>query len=1140
MSNKGTMEIVAREMALALAPLKDATSDLESFKFFLRQIGWNADDLPPDYSALFSDIESILSTVESLPQGADLDNIMELLDDVSSLYDALKNLTVAPSGTDALSFLNEFFGAAFEFVLARYFMLKLPKVYNFMEFTGIFTTSQLSSVPGRPSFVRYKFDSDKISSFIENPISLFDEVYNWGASDFLIQPLLRRVFNWTHSLGLNPRLVYEDTLGSSYNLGTLQGPSDLSRLEIPFFGVYVANEYYELGISISELKPSTDQDRPGIIIEPLIPSEMSASFAINENWTFNIGAYTTLFEKFAIIISPTGINVELPTVLGGDGLPENGVNFEFTYNPETPLILLGNPDKSRVEFKGAVLGAGIAGSSFENFEITAEADLQNFKIIIKASEGDGFLKKVLGDEEFLFESDFGVKWSNISGFNFKGGGGALVVQLAEHIEIGPLSIEQLTLAIRSLAGGTPGMSTEVSANVGLELGPFAAVVEGLGVDLKVKFEEGNAGPFDIGVGFKPPSGVGFVIDASAIKGGGFLSFDFEEERYIGALELSIKDKVALKVIGILTTKLPGNDDGYSLLLLITAEFEPINLGFGFTLNGVGGLIALNRTMNLNYLRDGIKSNTLDNILFPTDPIENINQIISDLEGAFPVEEGRYAFGPMAIIGWGTPTLITVELGLMIEVPSPVRLAVLGVVKAILPTEEKSLLKVQVNFLGTIDFEAKYITFDASIFASKLLTFTLEGDMAFRLKWGDNPNFLFSIGGFHPSFTPPPLDLPSLNRLTINLLGGDNPRLTLTSYFAVTSNTVQFGSAVDFYYKITNKYKVIGYLGFDILIQFNPFYLIASIAAQLAVMKNNEAVLNIYLGATLSGPAPWNVKGSAEFKVFGIKLKVKFDKTFGQPETTTLPNVDVLPRLIEAIENKANWRAVSSSSNLLVTLRELENAPGDVVAHPYGSIGVSQKVVPLDMAINKFGTQRPADYQKFSLDIADAGGTNLQEEDVQDFFAPAEYLELSDSSKLSRKSFEEFNSGVIIKGGDELRSSYLMERELEYEQVIMDSRHIPDRIGLVKESAVRFNAFRKNGTAAKSKLGSKSKPKSENAPAKVAVQQEKFAIAHVDDLTQYGGMEAGSEAEARVMLEELLNDNPALEDSIQVVPFYEVA
>ena len=35
------------------------------------------------------------------------------------------------------------------------------------------------------------------------------------------------------------------------------------------------------------------------------------------------------------------------------------------------------------------------------------------------------------------------------------------------------------------------------------------------------------------------------------------------------------------------------------------------------------------------------------------------------------------FGPMLEIGWGTPTLITLEIGVILEVPDPVRIALLG-------------------------------------------------------------------------------------------------------------------------------------------------------------------------------------------------------------------------------------------------------------------------------------------------------------------------------------------------------------------------------------------------------------------------------------------------------------------------------
>ena len=46
-----------------------------------------------------------------------------------------------------------------------------------------------------------------------------------------------------------------------------------------------------------------------------------------------------------------------------------------------------------------------------------------------------------------------------------------------------------------------------------------------------------------------------------------------------------------------------------------------------------------------------------------------------------------------------------------------------------------LLRLQVNFLGVIDFEQERFSFDASLFDSKLLCFTLSGDMAMRLYWG---------------------------------------------------------------------------------------------------------------------------------------------------------------------------------------------------------------------------------------------------------------------------------------------------------------------------------------------------------------------------------------------------------------------
>ncbi len=55
--------------------------------------------------------------------------------------------------------------------------------------------------------------------------------------------------------------------------------------------------------------------------------------------------------------------------------------------------------------------------------------------------------------------------------------------------------------------------------------------------LYTKFTDGNLGPMDLDVGFKAPKAVGLSIDASVIKGGGFLRFDPDKEQYDGILEL---------------------------------------------------------------------------------------------------------------------------------------------------------------------------------------------------------------------------------------------------------------------------------------------------------------------------------------------------------------------------------------------------------------------------------------------------------------------------------------------------------------------------------------------------------------------------------------------------------------------------
>jgi hypothetical protein len=80
-----------------------------------------------------------------------------------------------------------------------------------------------------------------------------------------------------------------------------------------------------------------------------------------------------------------------------------------------------------------------------------------------------------------------------------------------------------------------------------------------------------------------------AIDAPAVVGGGYLRFDPQKAEYSGILQLEVAETIAVKAIGLLTTRMPDGSQGFSLVIIMSAEgFAPIQLGFGFTLTGIGG------------------------------------------------------------------------------------------------------------------------------------------------------------------------------------------------------------------------------------------------------------------------------------------------------------------------------------------------------------------------------------------------------------------------------------------------------------------------------------------------------------------------------------------------------------------------
>ena len=546
-----------------------------------------------------------------------------------------------------------------------------------------------------------------------------------------------------------------------------------------------------------------------------------------------------------------------PGILGGDGtLPDGkrGLGLRFKDPTGAPTTLIDTDFGTRWECDEASLNFGVEtkGGAHGGF---AEIAVKGGRVIMKGSEMGSFLGSIVGDRDITANFSVGIAFSTLTGLSFTGSGG-LEIDLPLHEDFGVIRIDGLHVALTTDGGS---LALTIGANGAVQLGPVSVSVEQVGIAVNVKGGRGNLGPVDLGAGLQAAfgardrrqrrSGVGRRIPdvrgqqvqrgagAVCVRGGGEGVRDHRDE-------------------------VPGRARGFSFIIIISAEFTPIQLGFGFTLNGVGGILGINRDLNEDALRDVVQRGSMGNVLFPKDPIKDAPSILHDIAQLFPAADGHFVFGPMAILAWGTPAIVEARLGIIIVFPGP-RIALLGTVQVLLPpgtgkqAPEKRLVEIHLDIAGVLDFPKKHFALDAHLHDSNVVGFPISGDMAARIDWGANPNMVIAMGGFHPHFTPP-AGFPKLRRLAIDLGIKGNPTATLSGYMAVTSNTAQIGAALDVTASAAGA-SLKGGLAFDAIFVFSPFSFDATLEGGVHV-DFHGAGFGMHFHGEISGPAPWHLNG----------------------------------------------------------------------------------------------------------------------------------------------------------------------------------------------------------------------------------------------------------------------------------------
>jgi hypothetical protein len=1128
----GTLHALAIHLVRAVQPLDEAFRDPEAFEQLMFQLGWQVDGLPPEYVTVADTVLHAAEAIAALRPDPSVNEVLGVIGAVGDVYRAIGALQVAPPGVDPAAFLPEIGRRLFELLLAHDLMRSAPRWFRTLQTLGVITVERTPAANGRPAFLRWRFDWDQIPAILSDPAQIPARLYGWGTPTFAFTVLSTVLAPLLGSVGIPVRLhLVGEEHSAALQSGAATPPTEPVRhaLDIPLLDVRINDVYEQVGFLLAGL-PAEGAALPGLILQIKAPSGLTETIDLGRGWTFALRAGTDLAQQLAVVIRPGETGVRYPFA-PGHALPSAGLGMSLAYRGDGPTLLFGQTGKTRLELASASLNLAVDAMAGE-VEVSAGAAVDGLTFVLDPGDQDGFLARALGGGQVKVPLQLGISWSSRTGLSFLAGAG-FGVSLYPHLDLGVVRFDRVDLAVRLAAGpGTPEIGVAALTSFSGAIGPVSYTVDQLGAELKAILADGDAGPFDLDLSPVWPTGLGLAINAGPIRGGGFVALDRAKGRYVGILQVEVFD-IGVNAIAMLETRdatgaaLP--DPGYSFVLLVAADIPRVQLGYGFTLNGVGGIAALNRRLDTAALLAAMRQGGLQRILYPTDPVRDAAVIVASLGAIFPVAMGRHVFGPTAIIGWGTPTLITIALAVVVEVPAPVTLTVLGTASVVLPNASAPVVELHVDFVGVVDPGQRTIAVDAMLRDSNVAGFALTGDLAMRLAFGTRPAFALAIGGFNPHFTPPP-GFPALRRVTVALGVDDNPRISLEGYHAITANSRQFGAKAELY-AAAYGFNLHGWLSFDALLTLFPLAFRFDFSVGMSLNRGTKRLAGVTVKGTLTGPNPFHAKGSGSLSLLFFDITVPFNATFGHDRgDTELPPADPWPVLVAALQLLENWTSDALRGGVAV----LSGGVTGRLLDPGGAATVRQKVLPLARTLERFGQYAVTGPDTFTITRVMLGNEPAAFTSVSDFFVPGDFEVLTPTDQLSRDSFELMSAGVMIDHGVRAPADATKVATLSYQTKIIDSswvvRTLPTRhLGLDAQLAASLS-----GAAATRAVPGRSRfARRDGRTGGIVLDDELYTIAATDTLTARPDLAAGlTKGAARSALRRA--DAPGL----QVLPVYE--
>ena len=574
----------------------------------------------------------------------------------------------------------------------------------------------------------------------------------------------------------------------------------------------------------------------------------------------------------------------------------------------------------------------------------------------------------------------------------------------------------------------PGEATVLSGIVARTLTGDSTLLSGAGANLSL-------GPLDIAVNLPAlllpvdahrvvtallaPNGLAATIPAGPMAVSG--AVERAADGWVGTLGASI----GVVSAGTLA-RLDERDGVAAFAAVLGASFTPgVQLGFGFEISALGGVVGVNRGLAAENLRAELSSGRAVPLFFPAAPADASDRSarVTLLPSVFPVREGSVVAGPSAELDWlrvASYPMLRLSLVALLELPRG-RFVLLGRASVAVPV----VLDLEFDIMGEIDAAAGLVAVDLAVVSGRMFGLVrVDGTAALRVHTTDPAATLFTIGGFYPGYRTDVPGLPPQRRIS---MGSDLPMpisFRYEGYLAVTDGTFQAGARIELGFDAG--VEVHGFLQFDAIGHYDPFHVHAELVGGVDVGALGMSFGGVDFHGVVDGPGPVVVSGRVEVEFLGASAGWSGSYRLGigaappaDPPLEDLAGLAVLG-LERALENRADPLRIPAAAvtaggadDPLVDVRppsrDTTDAHDYAVLRPLGAVTWSQSVVPFDTPLSRVRGRRVAEPRTVGLSNLSAGMVSGPTEQ----FAPAALCDADRDTLLTLPAYERMPSGVRV-------------------------------------------------------------------------------------------------------------------------------